>query len=343
MSDFLKVARDRGVYDPEGKHETLAKFASTYFGSALKANIESLASSLAAKPEMFPPFEPRQGTYADLVEVIQRTLNDIYETPADASTKDLFSKFAQALVRLRNRVVVITFNYDLLIDQLLRDTNEWFPVDGYGFELPLAGFPSATSQRLVAEAKLRKGKRAEEPLSAMPLLKMHGSLNWGTRNLPYPDSTSPIELCLLGALPSDDAMKKLGPINMSVLQRLRPSSYYWKTYIVPPLLAKMHAEASNPLSDNIWYQARGAMVFADSVHILGYSMPPSDFEMEMLVREGLHCPFPHKPNKRVFVVNRDIRTAERIKNVLEFGDVTVDISCSDIIEHLTAVLPELTA
>lgn len=290
---------------------------------------------------MFPPLEPREAAYADLVEVIKRTLDDIYDNPVDASTKDLFSKFTRAVVRLRNRVVVITLNYDLLIDQLLRDTNEWFPVDGYGFELPFAGFAPSTSERLIAEARLQKGKRAEEPLSAM-LLKMHGSLNWGTRNLSYPDGTSPIELEPLGALPSND-VPKLGTINyMSVLQRLRPTSYYWKTYIIPPLLTKLPGE-TQPLIENIWFQARGGIAFADAVHLLGYSMPPSDFEMEMLVREGLHSPLPHKPNRRVFIVNRDASTAERIKSLLEFGDVTVDISCSDVVEHLNAILPELTA
>ncbi len=143
MSDFLQVARHRGVYDPEGRHKTLAELASRYFGSAVEANIESLASFLASKREMFPTVEPREAAYADLVEVIRATLNGIYENPVDPSTKNLFFKFAQALVHLRNRVVVITLNYDLLIDQLLRDTNEWFPIDGYGFDLLLAGVPSA--------------------------------------------------------------------------------------------------------------------------------------------------------------------------------------------------------
>jgi hypothetical protein len=96
-------------------------------------------------------------------------------------------------------------------------------------------------------------------------------------------------------------------------------------------------------TENTWYQARGAIAFADSIHLLGYSMPPSDFEMEMLLREGLHCAFPHKPNKRVFIVNRDIKSAKRIKTVLEFGDVTLDISRSDIVDHLTEILPELAA
>jgi hypothetical protein len=140
MSDFLKVARDRGLYHPEGRHKTLANLASTYFGSVLNANIESLASSLAAKREMFPPLEARDAAYADLVEVIQGTLNGIYENPVDASARDVFSKFAEALVRLRNKVVVITLNYDLLMDQLLRDTNEWFPIDGLRLRSSTGGF-----------------------------------------------------------------------------------------------------------------------------------------------------------------------------------------------------------
>src|SRR6202035_3229655 len=87
MSDFLKVAQHRGVYDPDGTHKTLAQLASTYFGSP-RANIESLASFLASKRELFPTREPREAAYAHLVEIIQATLNDIYENPVDPSTKD---------------------------------------------------------------------------------------------------------------------------------------------------------------------------------------------------------------------------------------------------------------
>jgi hypothetical protein len=43
----------------------------------------------------------------------------------------------------------------------------------------------------------------------------------------------------------------------------------------------------------------------------------------------------------VFIVNPDTQTAQRIKNVLAFNDVTADISRSDIVEHLTALLPEI--
>jgi hypothetical protein len=85
ISDFLKVARDRDYYDPDGRDKTLAQFAATYFGSPVNVNIESLASSLAAKLELFPSVEPREAAYAGLMRVIQATLKNIYESPIDSS------------------------------------------------------------------------------------------------------------------------------------------------------------------------------------------------------------------------------------------------------------------
>jgi hypothetical protein len=261
-------------------------------------------------------------------------------------TKDLFARFAQALVGLRNKVKVITLNYDLLIDQLLRDTNEWFPIDGYGFDLQLAG--SRSNSEELPQAKTLMGKRPTQTLSAMTLLKMHGSLNWGTRNLIYSDGTSPIEISHAGALPTlptdNRLLSKLFPIdNLSAGDVRLPASYYSKSYIIPPLSTKLQPGISEPLTENIWYQAKSAIVFADFIHLLGYSMPPSDFEMETLLREGLHCPFPHKPNKKVFIVNCDLSVRKRIQNALEFNDVTVDISRSGIIEHLAALRPEISS
>jgi hypothetical protein len=79
MSDFLKVAQRQGFYDPDHKHKELAQLASIYFGSALEANIETLASLLASKRERFPTVEPREAAYAHLVEIIRATLLDIYD------------------------------------------------------------------------------------------------------------------------------------------------------------------------------------------------------------------------------------------------------------------------
>ncbi len=98
----------------------------------------------------------------------------------------------------------MTFNYDLLLDQLLRDTNDWLPFDGYGVRIPLA-WPDPRVTELETTAILRQerlasGRYLYSAFSKSVLLKLHGSLNWGIRYVPSPGS-GPVELGITGALP----------------------------------------------------------------------------------------------------------------------------------------------
>ncbi len=88
--------------------------------------------------------------------------------------------------------------------------------------------------------------------------------------------------------------------------------------------------------ENVWYHAWAALAFAHFIHFLGYSLPPSDFEMDILLREGFHSWPAEEKKKKVFVVDRDERVRERIAT--QFKGVEIDTSRSDIEAYLKELI-----
>jgi hypothetical protein len=66
--------------------------------------------------------------------------------------------------RLRTGDVLITFNYDALMERVLLQQRKWFPTDGYGFRVPL-------------QASINDPTPLSEK-SNVTLLKLHGSIGW---------------------------------------------------------------------------------------------------------------------------------------------------------------------
>jgi hypothetical protein len=242
-------------------------------------------------------------------------LKPVYDKARSPEVKKLFSSFAQVVVD-RN-ITILSLNYDLLIDQLLKDTGQWYPFAGYGVDLPLAGSPSA---RIPAPCR-------------SALLKLHGSLNWVKRNLKRADGSSPLELSVFGAM-NDKSL--ILPIKKAQTVSFGRPMFFLNTYIVPPFVTK--SATSEPLLENVWYYARQALAHADFIHFLGYSLPPSDFEMDILIREGLHgwLTLGHRKIKNIRVVNLDERVGERIAK--QFHDVSVRTFHEDICSYLEKLI-----
>jgi len=322
MGDFLKKALENGIYKPDGPHQQLSEITQKYFGSPTEANIESVASFLALEttPTLVPAKEYRAAAYKQRIEIIVWTLRDIYDKPRSPEVKKLFSAFSGAVID-RN-ISLITLNYDLLIDQLLKDTGKWLPVFGYGVELPLAGL-------------LRNDPRPRgvirPAIGQSVLLKLHGSLNWGRRNVRYSDGSQPVELS-----PFESDSRILPIQNMASSNPAQPGTFRWDTFIVPPFVSRSSVSGTEPVLENVWYHAWAALALADFIHFLGYSLPPSDFEMDILLREGLHSWPAEIKKKKVFVVDRDERVGERIAT--QFKGVEIDTSRSDIEAYLRELI-----
>lgn len=150
---------------------------------------------------------------------------------------------------------IITFNWDLLIDNLVAmDYNEG---PNYG----------TTLLEPVHDAPGQVGNQRSAPL----ILKLHGSLNWMTCRKCH---TSFVHI-LSG---KTSAQHYDGhPISC------RYCSGLTEPLMVPPTLLKNY---NDPVLKATWKEARRVLRLADQLVIVGYSLPVTDFKAKWLLMEA---------------------------------------------------------
>jgi hypothetical protein len=177
--------------------------------------------------------------------------------------------------RVTSGDIVITFNYDVLLERSLRKAGLWEISDGYGFEIPL---------RAIAPSKVK-------------VLKLHGSTNWfgplfgGMRGF---FQAGP------NALPSRPAI--LFPQDFEFLSYPRElydplSVRNTRPGILPALITltrhkRFYVESSSGTREwedfwrDLWTQAARALRSTDEIVVIGYSMPKADEAARDLLLES---------------------------------------------------------
>jgi hypothetical protein len=198
-------------------------------------------------------------------------------------TQYAFGEFSRVLANsLRDCDSILSFNYDLLIDQ----------------ELRRQGNEKGTSHYLRFFRALFGENARPYPDSSTPWLrqgmfiKMHGSLSWiQCTNGQCPESSKidpsgNTQDCLsraIGIHGADESCPHCGSDTIPLL--------------IPPLLRKPVGE--NWILRCAWGLARYRLEAADAVVIVGYSAPPSDFYAKWLLQSGVGV----RGNRKVYVVN----------------------------------------
>jgi hypothetical protein len=159
---------------------------------------------------------------------------------------------------------VVTTNYDILAERSLRTRPMKRP--------PLPGFHYAGLGRVVAKGQAlpwttRQPEREITPSGRVPLIKLHGSLNWSLTRKLLPHSPP---------LPFDD---QHGNDQLEVFQDLRAAFRHGGTAaIVPPLPEK---EAPR-WAQNVWETAAHRLAEASHWIVVGYSLPAYDIALRQL-------------------------------------------------------------
>jgi len=188
----------------------------------------------------------------------------------------------------RQTVAVITFNYDIAVDYAFNQLNT--PVE-YGLE--------------------------DEPVdNAIPLLKLHGSLNWAW--------CRECEVVVPCTLPEDFSKWErgyqgiTGPAMISmrnVLARCAHGKHPvdLEPVIVPPTWYK--SDYYGTLSP-VWARAAFELSAAESIFVIGYSLPPSDLFFRYLYALGT---LSETVLKHFWVFNPDASVHERFQALLGLG------------------------
>jgi hypothetical protein len=201
----------------------------------------------------------------------------------------------------------MTFNYDLQIDRAFERILGWSPETGYGFPF---------------KKILRTDESWHDPSNekAEPtLLKLHGSLNWLYSNgyIHRPPSTLDFDNKYIGQRYLAEPLYRFPGGTAFGMQPSVPGNgieIILQLNIVPPTLRKQlfgESEAE-PLRD-VWRLAYQSLSNAERVVVIGYSLPPTDFHAEWLLRTSVQ----KNKNEKIdlVVVNPNGRVVQRLASM----------------------------
>ena len=210
---------------------------------------------------------------------------------------------------------ILTFNYDLIIDKALLDTNK-FTRSGYCIEF--SGGVDSSSERLHKTP-------TDAGQSEVKLLKLHGSLNWlgyhypkKTRILYLEDGLTTLNLAAEGWGPS--------------IQLKEEGDYdgYLKPLLVPPSSDKSHVwETHNGAMRGLWVKAGEALQECATLFVLGYSLRDADYQARWLFRRFLAD---RQDKPQIWVVNSNPDHRCRLRSFFRsLGAVVESYSFEDFV------------
>jgi hypothetical protein len=290
---------------PRNKLSRIIEFHHPAFNPKRKTSfpdIEQLLTEIKVNLDLFDASRPAEGNFKkkeledsrdELLFTIADWFHDLYER---ASQTPWLSKFAKQL-RSQNAAIV-SFNWDLILDQLLFEDD--LTSQSYGLRKALGVGPV--------------------------LLKPHGSLNWYEKSLVEPVSADK-RVEIFSSKEDDECIEAFLPprgIKSKVGRRYTP-------LIVPPTYLK---DFNRPVFRRLWNHCTNVLSTPKRIVFLGYSLPAADLHAQFIFRCGFHnqiegrlrrdgTRYPHTGPAKVTIVNPDQEAARRIEAV-----AGPDIACT---------------
>ncbi len=288
MGDFLDIAHDlllRRDVPPQDEPAfnqvltALSALQSVHSKANLDTyNIESVFTTFefAETIKRLPGIDAKEirDTINALITVIAKTLELRIRFPLSGErivAAREYAEFAHLAREIIDRsqshtVSILTFNYDLAVDVAL--IREDLQLD-YALDKPQPNFHKY----------------------AIPLLKLHGSLNWAVEDTP-PNAVKPLDLHAYLEPSTRPFTPAVGSneTNVPILPHLMDffaSQYHVKVrpqpFIVPPSWNK--ADYHRQLT-NVWSAAAEHLSEALYIFVIGYSLPPTDSFFRQLYALG---------------------------------------------------------
>ena len=187
----------------------------------------------------------------------------------------------------------ITFNYDLLLEDALKEWTIPFRYDGlHGYEIPgLSNFDDSA----------RSIQENEEEENVVSILKLHGSVNWALTGLP-PNSLIKKYIGIKGVVKvyGDFIRKEMLGSQQALL-------------LAPPVWDKGIAKVGHPLA-GVWSNAVKKFQTATRIIVIGYSLPFADAHFRYLMAAGLQN---NISLREIVFVNPAFREEDPNKEALE--------------------------
>lgn len=213
-----------------------------------RAKIGSFAKT-ANQPKNW---EKRANEMAELIRRVFVQTTTIKDDDAAVVTPRESLLHKHILDDLEDGDTVITFNYDLIIEESFSSADKWNPIDGYG--LHASGQRQGWAKRWLTTKNYERGTR-----SKVLLLKLHGSINW---------EPSPNNL-------------RLKPRPYLVSTRKKKTRFEKISILAPGWNKRID---KNPYR-KFWREARLRLEKCKTLIIVGYSLPETDLLARALLSE----------------------------------------------------------
>jgi hypothetical protein len=195
-----------------------------------------------------------QSRQRNLEELIRRTyIHTTCKTDVVPTRPHTSPAHDKVLRQLEAGDTVLTFNYDLVIEEALRANNLWSPRDGYG--VAAHGITGDWCRRWRSP-----GGSAGLPKSKISLLKLHGSINWTLYN-------------------NNEIRIKPRPY---VVRTRKGRPVFEDVSVLPP---GWHKRIDRNPYKKLWRTARLRLEKCQTLVVVGYSLPETDLLARALVSE----------------------------------------------------------
>jgi len=217
--------------------------------------------------------------YKELNEVEETILILLSKILSSTNPNQNMGFYSQFVKNLTSDDTIISFNYDLIIENIISDnlSLNWSSQKGYGIKIdptPPPGINIDGTNKTFAISTLIKMSNAKSSVSRnfsqFLLLKMHGSINWHF-----------CKACNKIFIPGDKFAKPVGKthgneyMNMIGCPHCSKNNRLWslRQLIVPPTYFKGY---TIPNLQDVWILAFERLREADEIHFLGYSLSDID-------------------------------------------------------------------
>lgn len=230
-----------------------------------------------------------------------------------AKVNEDMARFGRAVYEKKS--TVITTNYDTIMEAVIEQTSKssgnqnvppWSARDSYRFRFK--------------EPELKnRASRYVRPL----VLKLHGSLNWGsfisvTKNRPKTEKL----------VFYDRPFREYLDLSRSLTDP-QAEKWLYAPLIVPMILYK-DVYYKHSAIKLVWSNARKELSDCRRLVVIGYSFPPTDFHVKKLLLDGLF----ERDLKELVVVNPNTGVVQRIKDITHFQKpVVVCRNIGEFFEH----------
>lgn len=272
------------IHEPDSIEKILSRLAlDNYIATDERENIEE---------EVFKSFQK------------QMLVKTIYEKDKDGK----IIRSAQDIVKdlFRQNDIIISLNYDLLLEHILAESNNidmWSPYgNGYGVSIENDGFNKNDNSNDCNQQKRN-----------IKILKVHGSFNFYTEKYINTNECSDIVVVLINERHNsffdlDTMFKNVKNKHFCIGNDARNlETMTAPTYIKP--------FAQNRTFMKLWHEAIDAMKEADIITIIGYRFPTEDSMMSFL----FSCPFieTRKNKLKINILNTSDDEISKIRKNIE--------------------------